>query len=325
MATGAQATERVAKATGVSVTYVERVARILKEADADLWPKARKGGGKGAAHVMPSHLVNLLLALMSADPITEAPEIVPRCRALIPVLNNNLASDEFEPGLESRIVAILDDFCPGLNLGERFEGLVRTLMRTNNRNRVHQLLGKFDVERSFQSGGTISATAEISDAVIGFVEPIGGLLSLMQDLPEGWEKPEAAIADTKSVPFRIFETLADLALDTERALGRAVAPEGAEDTSKATAADAETTTPATGRTGPAPVETASQPGGNPVNPADRNNQQDRSMREREQSSSSSAALTGSPSSDSTDQTKGGHHGQAEDFRHAAQPEHQVRR
>ena len=154
MATGAQATERVAKATGVSVTYVERAARILKEADADLWPKARKGGGKGAAHVMPSHLVNLLLALMAADPITEAPEIVPRCRAMIPVLKNDLASNEFEPGLEARIVAILDDFCPGTNLGERLEGLVRTLMRTNNRARARQLLGKFAVGRSFQSDGT---------------------------------------------------------------------------------------------------------------------------------------------------------------------------
>jgi hypothetical protein len=325
MATGAQATEKVAKATGVSVTYVERAARILKEADADLWPKAKKGGGKGAAHVMPAHLVNLLLALMAADPITEAPEIVPRCRAMMPDLKNDLASDEFETGQENHIAAILDDFCPGANLGEKFEGLVRTLMEIDNRARARQLLGNFEVGRSFQSGGTISATAEISGTVIGFVEPIGGLLSLMQGLPEGWEQPGAAIADTKSVPFRIFETLADLALDTERALGRAVAPEGAEDTSKAAAEDADTTTPATGRTGPAPVETASQPGGNPVNPADRNNQQDRSMREREQSSSSSAALTGSPSSDPTDQTKGGHHGQAEDFRHAAQPEHQVRR
>jgi hypothetical protein len=48
MATGAQATERVAKPMGVSLTLVERAARILKEADADLWPKAKKGGGKGA-------------------------------------------------------------------------------------------------------------------------------------------------------------------------------------------------------------------------------------------------------------------------------------
>jgi hypothetical protein len=242
MATGAQATERVAKATGVSVTYVERAARILKEADADLWPKARKGGGKGAAHVMRPHLVNLLLALMVADPITEAPEIVPRCRAMMPDPKNDLASDEFETGQEARILGILDAFCPGSNLGERLEGLVCTLMQIDNHSRVRQLLGKFEVGRSFQSGGTISATAEISGAVIAFKEPIGSLL----DLPEGWRPPEAAIADTKSVPFGIFETLADLALDTEHALGCAVAPEGAEDTSKAAVEDVNTTTPATG-------------------------------------------------------------------------------
>jgi hypothetical protein len=85
-----------------------------------------------------------------------------------------------------------------------------------------------------------------------------------------------------------------------------------------------TTTPAAGGTGPAPVETASQPGCNPVNPAEPDSQQDRSMREREQSSSP-AAPHGSPSFGPADQPKGGHHGQAEDFRHAAPPEHRVRR
>jgi hypothetical protein len=89
-------------------------------------------------------------------------------------------------------------------------------------------------------------------------------------------------------------------------------------------ASSETTTPATGGTGPAPVETASQPGGNPVNPAERDSQQDRSTWEREQSSSP-AAPPGSPSSGPTDQTEEDHHGQAEDFRHAAPPEHRVRR
>jgi hypothetical protein len=227
MATGAEATEKLAKATQVSVTYVERAARVLKEADADLWPKARKGGGKGAAHVTPSHLVNLLLALMAADPITEAPVIVPRCRAMIPILNNDLASSEFETGREKHIAAILDDLCPGMDLGERLEGLVRTLTRTANRARARRSLGSFEIIRGFQGGGAITATAEISTALIGFVEPIGGLLTLMETLPEDWGRSETAIAANRSVPFRIFETLADLALDTERALGQADAPKGA--------------------------------------------------------------------------------------------------
>ena len=319
MATGAQATERVAKPMGVSLTLVERAARILKEADADLWPKAKKGGGKGAAHVMPSHLVNLLLALMTADPITEAPEIVPRYRALIPGRYRGHDVDVFEHGHVDGMADILNDFCPGSNLGERLEGLVRNLMNGENRSRASKLLRSLTVGRSHQSGGEITASIEVSTGTIEFVVPISDLFSSMQmqNDTEHSGIPEAAISDTKSVPFRIFEIMADLVLDTERELGQSTSSDAAGDTA---AKDVETTTPAAVGAGPAPVETASQPGGNPVNPAERDSQQDRSMREREQSSSP-AAPHGSPSFGPTDQTEEGHHGQAEDFRHAAPPEH----
>jgi hypothetical protein len=63
-----------------------------------------------------------------------------------------------------------------------------------------------------------------------------------------------------------------------------------------------TTTPATGGTGPASIETASQPGANPVNIARLDSQQDSDERERGQSPTPSSSL-GSPSSGQTDQLK----------------------
>jgi hypothetical protein len=64
----------------------------------------------------------------------------------------------------------------------------------------------------------------------------------------------------------------------------------------------ETTTPAAVGTGPAHVDEASQPGANPVNPADVSNQQDSDEKERGQSSPPSASR-GSPSSDPSDRSK----------------------
>jgi hypothetical protein len=61
-----------------------------------------------------------------------------------------------------------------------------------------------------------------------------------------------------------------------------------------------TTTPATGGTGPASIDQASQPGANPVNDAVGSNQQDSDERERGQSHPSFSSL-GSPSSGQTDQ------------------------
>src|SRR3954452_16586483 len=169
MTTGAQATEAIAKPAGVSLTLVERAARILKEADTDLWPKARKGGGKGAAHVTPSHLVNLLLALMTADPITEAPEIVPRYRALIPGGYRRHGVDVFEHGHVDSMADILNEFCPGTNLGERLEGLVRNLMDDEIRDRARKRLVSFTVGSSHQSGGSPTASIEVPTGIINFV------------------------------------------------------------------------------------------------------------------------------------------------------------
>lgn len=82
MATGADAITAIADATGLLPATVGRAARALREAGGDLWPQSMPGGGRNANHVQPHHLVNLTLALMGADPLTDAPEAVSSLRQL---------------------------------------------------------------------------------------------------------------------------------------------------------------------------------------------------------------------------------------------------
>ncbi len=84
MATGAQVTERIAAATGELPSTAFHAARTMREANPNLWPLARRGGGKGAAYVERHHLVNLALALAVAKPITTAPRMVLGYRNLVP-------------------------------------------------------------------------------------------------------------------------------------------------------------------------------------------------------------------------------------------------
>jgi hypothetical protein len=330
MATTAEAIEAIATATGIPRVTVERAAVILRTADGDLWPTGGRGGGIKAARPKVSHLVNLGLAIFAANPLNEAPDLVRRYRDLVPALPNRLwmvgrLGPNGEPlaQLEEIVSKFLDLLCPGPTLGDMLDGLVRYLMsadlpmaRAERRAFAHKHLRAFTVHRFRFTGGAIGANLEIGGGSRRFSD-VGGLLPPMEDGLEDPRIPAAAVLDITSVGYKIFEIMADLALDTRRELGQSASSDAAGDTA---AKDVETTTPAAVGAGPAPVETASQPGGNPVNPAERDSQQDRSMREREQSSSP-AAPHGSPSFGPTDQTEEGHHGQAEDFRHAAPPEH----
>ena len=82
MATASRAIDQVAKTTRILPATVFRAARALREADVNLWPQGTQGRGK-EAHVEPGHLVNLMLALAVADPITTAPRLVADYRDLI--------------------------------------------------------------------------------------------------------------------------------------------------------------------------------------------------------------------------------------------------
>ena len=124
LATGAHAVDWIARATGLLPATIFRTARQLQMAGPDLWPKAKKGGGRGAAHLEEPHLVNLGIALAVADhPITAAPTNVRRFRALMP-------SSSVLDGTGSHLARTLHGcgaFVAGASLGVSLERLVDLL------------------------------------------------------------------------------------------------------------------------------------------------------------------------------------------------------
>ena len=313
MATTAEAIEAIATATGIPRVTVERAAVILRMADGDLWPTGGRGGGIKAARPKVSHLVNLGLAIIAADPLNEAPELVRRYRDLVPAPPNRLwmfatlgPDPEVWAQSEKLVSEILDWLCPGPTLGDGLDRLVRHLMSVEQplacaerRTFARENLRAFTVWRCRFRGGAIGARLETRAGSRSFQEPVGGLLPLMEEGLEDRGIPVAAALDSTSIPCRIFEIMADLARDGERGHGHKPSSDAAGGTA---AEGTETATPATGGTGPAPVETASQPGANPVNPADVSNQQDSDEKERGQSSPPSSP-PGSPWSAPSDEPK----------------------
>jgi hypothetical protein len=306
MATTAEAIERMAVATGIPRVTVERAAFILRKADDDLWPTGGRGGGIKAARPKVSHLVNLCLTIVALDPLTEAPELVRRYRELVPAPPNRLLMlAKFGPDRErwtqseEFVSKFLDRLCPGSTLGDMLDELVRHLMSADDRVFAREHLRSFTVHRFRFAGGAIGASLETSGGDRSFREPVGGLLPLMEDGLEDPRVPAAAVSDIASVGYKLFEIMADLALDTECELGQSASSDTA---SRTAAKDVETTTPATVGTGPAPVDKASQPGANPVNSADTSNQQDSDENKRGQCPLPFSPH-GSPSSDHSNQRR----------------------
>jgi hypothetical protein len=235
VATGAQAVEVVAKATNIPLATVDRAARTLMEADPNLWPKGKKGGGKGAAHVRPTHLVNLLLAVMAANPITAAPAVVRRLRQLevdgvseYKTIEANLSRTTVQtwrslrglPGLQVRMgdAGIAKPIVPGDNLGEALETMVGIAKSVESRDYFCKIFDGLTVWRSgdLASIGIRAEDGQSASSVL-YTEP----------KPQATEpKPVAPITAPISIPARIFEILAALALDTERVLGPELAHQG---------------------------------------------------------------------------------------------------
>jgi hypothetical protein len=72
----------IAAATGIPEAKVAYYAKVLR--GESLFTKGGKGGGKNAGTVAPGEAINLVLALLSAETATEAPEIVRRLRVMAP-------------------------------------------------------------------------------------------------------------------------------------------------------------------------------------------------------------------------------------------------
>jgi hypothetical protein len=223
MATGAQATARLAGETGSMWSRLERAAVALQAAGK--WPKGSRGGGRATPHVEPEHLVNLMLAIACADPITAAAGAVHRFRSLIVSRTVEVQEVEIrgdggvitrltpEPARRSAAEAALHQF--GNTFGARCDGLL--LLASRDR-----------LVRDFAWGAvsfTFTLDDEFPEAALTFSNSIGTdrmrrtietsrfRIAHDEDMPQR-QTPAAAPVRTVTVPFAFFEVLRDLAHDT---------------------------------------------------------------------------------------------------------------
>jgi hypothetical protein len=237
VATTTKAIEAMAAVTGIPRVTVERAAVILRTESDDLWPTGGRGGGIKAARPKVSHLVNLGLAIFAADPLNEAPDLVLSYRKLVPeppshlVMLATLGLDrEAWARSEERVSKVLDQLCPGQTLGDMLDRLVRHLMSAENRDYARENLWELDVWRFRFAGGAIGASFRLRDGWQNFKNPCGGLFPPMEEGLEDPRIPASPPLDRTSMRYKLFETMADLALDTERELGQSVSSDAADET-----------------------------------------------------------------------------------------------
>jgi hypothetical protein len=216
--TPAVALERMSEATGINLWALDRLARALREAPGDLWPKSGRGGGKAARHVEVRHLVNLILAL-AAEP-SEAVAAVATLRDLRfqpkGALRNGLLglSDETRssPGQSSTTPPDVQ----ALGLGQRLELFVSAVAH-------HQTTGRSDVLGEMRSRFVSCTLAPTTPAAWFFWSKDDGTLAnedylpaqgLLDIAPPAQSRPRAALRRSTSFDFALIETAAELLAGT---------------------------------------------------------------------------------------------------------------
>ena len=225
MATAAQAIERISTATGILHATVARAARALREEDVHLWPQGEKGRGQ-AAHVEPSHLVNLVLALAVADPITKAPEIVKDFRA---TWRHGFADLSVEAqtafaawGLLTEDKAALGLGGGYLRLGDALESIVEILASPEVTAPRREELFSTGLEVHLRMGSPLGALAFISESgnmgMLAFCSAQQGVLSDLMPhnrLIAVHARLEAPIERRVTLPLMLFKVMAELWSDTK--------------------------------------------------------------------------------------------------------------
>jgi hypothetical protein len=216
MATGAQAIETVARAMHLQPPAISRFCRDLREANPTFWPQALKGGGKGAAHVEPPHLVNLALAMAVAAPIAGIPravgnyqEIVRGYRALIPhrPKDHIFPDDPDRYGVAAGYLWNARVFTAEQSLGEALERLVELLTngkaaRTLETSGLHIELDTHQMPRAFVRYRTFDTPKD-------HTVPETELIYRPQNTRVGFLPPRL-ITQTAFIPVSLFTVLATL-------------------------------------------------------------------------------------------------------------------
>jgi hypothetical protein len=204
MATGSEAIEAIAQATGIALVTVGSAAKILKQHEPPLYARSKRGGGRGAAHVTPTDLTNLMLALC-ITPLTDAPKAVTSMRALLPskggfstpflpgdtlgaALDNLIDACSTDRGLSSIIEEVLDPDIEVTRFGK--DNPYVTMGATNRDNQKRMMTRLCEYQTANMS---IRAAADA--------------------------KPTSALTTSVRIPFALIRILSELWADTRRRRG----------------------------------------------------------------------------------------------------------
>ena len=220
MATGAQGIERIAKGMNIPLLTVDRVSRLLKQHKPALWALAGQGGGKKARHLEPEHLVNIVLALAWADPLTNSPATVLRLREMARKPGATLFQHH-DTALASgyaisRAPNEVERDVEGATLGEMLDSYVLRIATDPQLREQYQREG---LELSLQSWPFENAFIRRRKDDLSTADAFDGL-GLLSAVPPA--APPAAIQRFAVIPFATFDLLADLYADTLRFQQKAV-------------------------------------------------------------------------------------------------------
>lgn len=244
MASGTQAVEAFAAATGTLLATVDRASVALQAAREDLWPLGKRGGGRTTPHVEPKHLVNLALALACADPITASARVVRQYRHLRVAknLHQEIASTRRElPDLPSEfptwpgdvprtpydvltrksrdipdgiglVATRLKNF--GVTLGDHLDGLVREALQSPlERDGLLQLGFSVGLTVDVNPQASVSIRYQLDDGIHTETSSYFPQ-SALGDHGSAPSRPPARPIRLVTLPFELFAVLADLWGDT---------------------------------------------------------------------------------------------------------------
>jgi hypothetical protein len=223
VATGVQAAERIAAATGLLPSSVFRTARTLREAGKGLWPEAAKGGGKGAAHVERRHLINLAIALAVNDPLA-AVKAIPAYRGLIPHRPEKHAPDPEHAGQAASLLMTNDMFNGRRAIGAELDRLLDLLTQGDTAGTLENagLHIEFFIELRVPRVCVRYHAFDLEDDLATHTTE---LLYRKPNTPPGVSReldpywnflPPRLITRTALIPVSLFTVMADLWADTKR-------------------------------------------------------------------------------------------------------------